>query len=79
MAQEIIISYEQLKLFLNDAENFQCKRGTLAIPDSIEAGIRKKPRLDSPPEELDSPDEREFERLKSTKFTQAEERDEEWR
>ncbi len=79
LMQEIIIPYEQLASFVDQAEYIQHSQGILATPDLLKAGIRKKKRPGTPPEELDSEDGREFERLETTEATQAEERDEAWR
>ena len=62
LAQEILISYEQLAIFVDEAEDIQ---GTEHIPYMLPAGIRKRRRQSTPPEELNSEDERVYQRVET--------------
>ena len=76
LAHEILIPYEKLAMFVDEAEH---RQGTKTIPYVLEAGIRKRKRQSTPPEELNSEDERVFQRIETIEARRVKEQDGEWR
>ncbi|MCJ1387778.1 hypothetical protein MMC18_000621 [Xylographa bjoerkii] len=75
LAQEILISYEKLAIFVDKAQEIQSAEN---IPCVLAAGIRKRRRQSTPPGEMISEDERVYQRLETTEARRVEEQDEEW-
>ncbi|MCJ1281277.1 hypothetical protein MMC26_000595 [Xylographa opegraphella] len=75
LAQEILIPYEKLAIFVDKAQDLESTENITYMPP---AGIRKRRRQSTPPEEFISEDERVYRRRETIEARRVEEQDEEW-
>ena len=78
--QRIIIPYEELAQYLDEAEAAkQLERAEQGIQVTMPAGMRKRKRESTPPESLGSADERRFEQEELIAEQLADKEDEDWK
>lgn len=80
LEQRIVISYEKLAAYLDQAEAlYESRKSKQGIQNVLSASRRKRRRELTPEEELMSDDERKFAEFKAAEAKRVQKRDEEWK